>query len=98
MRSVVSFVGLVLGGVIVLIGLHQAFNAVDPRSSIGLLQIYAWSMVAVMGIYFMGYAGMKYVFSKESPSRTVPPRYRDSNPSQHSKVRPGRNHMDWSHR
>jgi len=96
MRSVVSFVGLVFGGVIVLVGLYQAFSAVQPGSSIGLLQIYAWSMIAVVGVYFMGYAGMKYVFSRETPSRAVPPRYRDSRPSQHSKVRPGPDSYNWS--
>lgn len=92
MRSIISFVGLVFGGVIVVTGLYQAFGVVNPLTGIDLVRVYSWSMVALAGTFFMGYVALKHVFSPTTNTRRPqPPTDRPSIPSQYSRTKCRRN-------
>ena len=96
MRVVVAFIGLLVGVMIVLLGLYQAFAAVSLGAEPRLIRVYGWSIVTVLGVYFSGYAGVSYIYSTTRPSRPVPPQHRPSEPSHSSKSRQGRRDLSWS--
>ena len=96
MRRILTVVGVLVGGAVVGLGLYQAFGSVDAGTIRTLVGVYPWSMVAVIGLYIMGYTAMKHAFSPTSTADRPTPSSNQSGMSSHpSKSAEGRNRVEY---
>ncbi len=63
MRTKLTLIEGLLGSVIVVIGLYQAFALVNPYSGVQLSRVLTWAVISLAGVFYTGYVAMKYTGS-----------------------------------
>jgi len=88
MRTISSLTGILLGALIIITSLQHALVHVTASSNQGIQALFGWSIMAVLGLYLLGWGLMKFMMGgDEQTDRPTPPKRQTGIASSHSKTR-----------